>query len=187
VPGLDRFNRERKEKLSFAELVWKAKWEEEQKARAAQRAEAQAEGLKAHGAFASIEYALSNNEVYRASLKTAVQASALASTCVFILVGIVVGLIGTGMRLGIEFIEEARFDLIFEECEAWNATKPWNATEACTRTLKQWAAPNGGAFVFFGVAALLIIVSGCLVAYIAPAAAASGLPEVRTPPPHASA
>lgn len=176
VPGLDRYNRERAEKLNFAQLVWKAKWEEEQKIRRAQMDERQAAEMKAHGAFASIEYAPSNNEFYRAAMKKTAQVSSMLATCVYMLVGVFVGLIGTGMRLGIETTEAWRFALILDECDT-NSTLPWNATTACTATLKKGLG-QGGALVFFGVAAVLILISGSLVAFVAPAAAASGLPEV---------
>ena len=38
IPGLDTSNRARAQKLNFAEIVWKAKWQEEQQARNALRA-----------------------------------------------------------------------------------------------------------------------------------------------------
>lgn len=163
--------------MNFAEVVWKMKWQEEQQVRQAQRAEIQAAAVKSHGAFASIEYTPANNEVYRAFLRAPVPTAALAPTLIFLLVGAGVGLIGTGMRLGIEALEEIRFKLIFDTCEGGDP-KPFNATTACTATLKEGLTPLSAAATFLGVSCLLILVSGCLVAFVAPAAAASGLPEV---------
>ena len=36
IPGLEKSNEERAKKLNFAEAVWKAKWQEEQRIRAAE-------------------------------------------------------------------------------------------------------------------------------------------------------
>ena len=63
---------------------------------------------------------------------------------IFVCVGVGVGLLGTGMRLGIEKLEAWRLSLIFEECEA---KEPYNATSACTRPLKE-GLTSGGVLAF---------------------------------------
>eukprot|EP01052_Picozoa_sp_SAG31_P049765 SAG31_NODE_11052_length_1071_cov_0.739712_1_plen_80_part_10 len=80
--------------------MWKLKWQEEQKIRRAEREAIEAYATKSMGAFASIEYSPPNNEVYRASLKTASRTPPLLPMLVYILVGLTVGLLGTAMRLG---------------------------------------------------------------------------------------
>ena len=176
IPGLDRSNAARSQKLSFAEVVWRVKWQEEQAKRRAERDVVQAAAIKSHGAFASIEYTPANNEVYRAALKAPSKANAYFPILVYIVVGACVGLLGTGMRLGIEALEAARFALIFDLCP--EDDMPFNATTACTATLKPSLSLGAAACIFAGVACILIFVSASLVAFIAPAAAASGLPEV---------
>ena len=176
IPGLDTSNAARSQKLNFAEVVWRAKWQEEQAKRRKEREAVQAAAIKSHGAFASIEYTPANTEVYRAFLKKPSRANSYFPIVVFCLVGTIVGLIGTGMRLGIEAVEEWRFELIFDTCE--DADGPFNASTACTATLKTKYSLFSAACIFAGVSFALILASGCLVAFVAPAAAASGLPEV---------
>ena len=174
IPGLDL-----KPKMGFAELVWKAKWQEEQRIQRAIREAAQLANMK-DGAFASIEYAPPNNEVYRTSLKTPAPPNDIFTIVVYMMVGAGVGLLGSGMRLGIESLEAWRLGLIMEmeTCEHAHKTTPFNATTYCTPKLKSDFEARGGFLIFFGVAAIIILVSASLVAFIAPAAAASGLPEV---------
>ena len=174
IPGLDRSNGARTERLNLAEIVWKAKWQEEQRKLAAQREEAQA-AQKAFGAFTSIEYETANNEVYRESLKATPPSVTFSTTMIFVVVGVVVGILGTFMRLGIEKLEAWRFSLIFDTCP--EPPEHFNQTTACTAKLKT-GLPAEGALIFAGVSCALILASGLLVAKVAPAAAASGLPEV---------
>ena len=70
-------------------------------ARRKEREAIQAAAVKSLGAFASIEYTPPNNEVYRAHLKAPTRANAYFPMCVFILVGVTVGLIGTGIASGL--------------------------------------------------------------------------------------
>ena len=104
-----------------------AKWEEEQKIRRAQMDERQAAEMKAHGAFASIEYAPSNNEFYRAMKAAQVSSmSQLASTC-----SSAYSSVWRRMRLEIETTEAWQFALI-DECDT-NSTLPWNAARHARR------------------------------------------------------
>ena len=177
LPGFDKFANK---KLGFAEAVWKAKWMEDQRKSAERRATIQAAMTKAHGAFASIEYSTPNNEVYRTALKASAAAptSPIVTMLAFTFVGITVGVIGSCMRLGIEYIEEKRFALIFEDCDEDSVYNATTAGSWCTAKLRSNLTDGTALLRFFGVSAVIIILSGSLVAYVAPAAAASGLPEV---------
>ena len=172
IPGLDL-----KPKQGFAELVWKAKWQEEQRIQRAIREAAQLANMK-DGAFASIEYAPPNNEVYRTSLKTPAPPNDIFTIVVYMMVGASVGLLGSGMRLGIESLEAWRLDIIMNETSICDDAKACGNATVGPRFIKSDFEKGGGFLAFFGVAAVVILVSASLVAFVAPAAAASGLPEV---------
>ena len=113
-------------------------------------------------------------------IKDVVKFSALwiVTMLAFTFVGITVGVIGSCMRLGIEYIEEKRFALIFEDCDEDSVYNATTAGSWCTAKLRSNLTDGTALLRFFGVSAVIIILSGSLVAYVAPAAAASGLPEV---------
>jgi chloride channel 7 len=165
------------ERLNIEDIVWHAKWQEEERMRKQERAEHQADERKTAGAYTSIEYAPANNEVYRASLEKPAQLEGFWTTVVFVLVGAIVGCIGTAMKVGIENLQKLRFDVLFDTCDE-SPDVPFNVTTACTATLKPSMRLLGGAPAFAGISCALILLSGGLVAIVAPAAAASGLPEV---------
>ena len=130
--------------------------------------------MKTDGRYESIEYTLPNNSLFRAALHNRPTPwVTFLRESIFVLVGIFVGLVGFLMRTGIESLTEWRIQTLFtHDCEGAEF-KVGN----CTRyELRHNAGQTYGLYV--AISCCLVLVSAALVVFIAPAAAASGLPEV---------